>query len=247
MYIEFTGCSGVGKSTISERVIALLRSRGDHVMSVHEVYFTALGPRFEAIRHPTLQNLLLDAYGVQHCVRSQDCRDFVQLADSLLCRHTDSLLRGLNLRRSVVRKLGVHALMLLQNRKTFRLVDEGIVHSAHNLFVRPRSLPDDAEIEAFAARVPLADVIVWVRAPPKTVFDRTLMRPSGRWLHRRRLGASDLRRYVEHGCMVFDKLMANLRISERTIQIDSGSDQLNAADRLAEKIVERACAMVGHA
>jgi hypothetical protein len=244
MYIEFTGCSSSGKSTISERVISLLGGRGHKVISVHATHFSVFGPTLQRVRHPTLQNLLLDIQGVRQCLKSSECLSFLRFANALLRRHADSLVRRLNLQRGVIRKLGVHGLMTSQENQTeYRLVDEGIVHSAHNLFVHVGNVPDDCEIEEFTERVPLPDLIVRVRAPLDTLVERTLRRSD------RPIPGDEakVRRYLEHGCLVFDKITAAPRLQKRTICLDYDGCKIGLADTLAEETLKRLDAVIDHA
>jgi thymidylate kinase len=244
MYVEFTGCSGSGKSTVSEWVIRHLLRRGHHVHSVHATHFSVLGPMLRCVRHPTLQNLLLDAHGLRQCLRSSESREFMQFAGSLLRRHADSFSRKLNLYRGIARKVGVHALMISQeNRGEYRIVDEGIIHSAHNLFVHVRSVPDERELQEFVERVPLPDLIVCVRAPLEVLLERTLRRAD------RPISGDEarLRRYLEHGCMVFDKIISASRLQERTILIDCEAEWQSSVETVAGEIVEHLDKWAGHA
>lgn len=244
MYIEFIGCSSSGKSTISGRVISRLRGCGDRVISVHATHFSVLGPKFDHVRHPTLQNLLLDMHGVRQCLLSSECRNFLRFANTLLRRHADSLVRRLNLQRGVIRKLGIHELMTSKENQTkYRLVDEGIVHSAHNIFVHVGNVPDDCEIEEFTERVPLPDLIVRVRAPLDTLVERMLRR----FDRPIRGDEAKLRRYLEHACLVFDKITAAPRLQKRTICLDYNSGQIDLADALAEEILKKLDAVSHHA
>ena len=233
MYIEFTGCTGSGKSTASDSTIRRLGA-GGKVLSVHADHFTVLGPRFERVRHPTVQNLLLDARGLEYYLRSAECRAFMRLAEDLFRRHTDFFPRRLNQRRAVLRKFVVHAIMTAKrDAAQFRVVDEGIVHSAHNLLVHAGGVPGDEEIALFAERVPLPDVLVWVRAPVEVILDRTMRRPD----RPLRSDEARLREFVEHACFVFERVMTSARLAARTICVNFDSDRPGLAGELADDII----------
>ena len=244
MYIEFTGCSGSGKTTVSGRLIHHLQKPGRNIVSIHPECFSVFGPRYRFVGHTSLQNLLLDLSGVRRNLRSTESRSFLGFANGLLRAHRLPFPTRLNLLRSVARKLGVHQLMRERDEAgSLALVDEGTVHAAHNLLIYANEPPREEEILAFTERVPLPDGIVVVRAPLERMIQRTLARAD------RPISGDEnaIGRYLENGQLVFEQLFSSARLRDRAIFLDYDRDSLKLADELAVEVVGKIDSLLGRA
>jgi deoxyadenosine/deoxycytidine kinase len=83
----------------------------------------------------------------------------------------------LNVLRNMAKQMGIYA--MLRGRASpgeIILMDEGLVHQAHSLFVHPNHAPRRQELLQFVQEVPPPDLLVLVEGPSSEVLSRTLQR-----------------------------------------------------------------------
>jgi thymidylate kinase len=177
LIIEWIGCSGTGKSTLSEEVYKNLHSSGINAQKPLEVF---LGKTFsQFITNETLQNLFLDLIVLPWSICSiAKHRHFLKYCLNILKRDYSSLKVRIKLIRSILRKMGLHVFFnnFCSTKQTI-LVDEGTVHIAHLLFANGDKVnvsPND--IKKFCELVPTPDLIIHIMAPESEVIARTLKR-----------------------------------------------------------------------
>lgn len=207
--IEFIGVTSSGKSTLLTAACDELRRQGILAEEQYDAILRACGLSF--VRGMRLRSFLIDllalpAFLIALC-RPGRLRFFLR-AFRIVDRDADSLLARAGLLRSVVKRIGVDAILRwlqAHGRLTgYVLCDEGSVHMAHNLFVHVDSVAENAEIEQFARAVPKPDLLVWVTTDADDAVESTLRRGHSRVP--RRPGAA--RRFVEHGHRMFELLCA---------------------------------------
>lgn len=232
MLIEFIGCTGSGKTTISERVIKKLSNMGIKTISIHSREFYFCGIKLE---NETLQNIIMDFKAFLFVILAMKWQyHFLLFAIKVLKRNADSFLIGLNLFRSVIRKIGTYELLKRKGPNEIAVVDEGTVHTAHNLFVHLTSPHSTQDIIEFARLVPLSDIVVCVQAPKAVLLERTFNRKDP---PRRELSRVKLERFVNHACDLFEELAAIERIRERLLTVNYFENSFEMVDALGNQIV----------
>ncbi len=175
--IEFAGCTGAGKTTLARETRAAMESRGIPVFTPFELVF---GRRARAIvRDERTQNLMLDVvllpFALAFCVRHTPVTWL--LLSHLLWRPPPPVRAAARL-RSIVAKMGVHTLhRVFRARPGVVLIDEGMLHSVHHVFVYTATTATAPTLEAFASRVPLCDLVVIVNATVEEIVATTATRP----------------------------------------------------------------------
>lgn len=231
MIVEFVGSTGAGKTTLIDEVRHnLAESVG--VTTSYGLVAEPLG--LSAVAHPTVRNLVQEITALPlllPALRRQ--RAFVSFTLRMLARQADLSIFTVNILRSLVRKLGEYEIGRRRQREGIVLVDEGTVLAAHNLFVYSSAVYTTAEIDKFAALVPLPDVIVYVRAPLESMVNRSLRRCD----LPRELGAksrTEVKKCVERATDLFDQLTQAERLRSRTLIVENP----DASDKGREATVD---------
>ena len=232
---EITGCSGSGKSTLLAEILRECAARGLQVATVEDVLLPSFGRL--VLRHPTLQNIALDLRGASEMIRGRRPLEFLAFAWTVIRRDTDSFATGLRAYRAVLRKVGVHSLLAREAASGHAvLVDEGTIHSAHNILVHIDRPARPEEIEAFCRLVPMPDLVIHVRAPLETVLARTFARRNPPLRGRSR---DEMERFIRHGHSMFDQLMSHEALSRNTLRVHCDDDDFGTYRAFARAIVDR--------
>jgi thymidylate kinase len=235
MLIEFTGSSGSGKTTIARKVVEGLRKRGLTIISFPMERFLWI----RLASRPSLQNLVMDIIALCWIFRCFG-ENMVLLKESLrvLARqHVPFFGRSgfLNIGRGVVRKIGLYRLTTSKKfQNQIVIVDEGISHIVHNIFVHPNISPNQDSIETFAQLLPCPDALVYVRSPLVQLIKRTEVRKDPpRKLHNKNLFC-----YLNNANVTFQSFMAIYSKQNRSLFIDNDSDCGNFFHSLAGRVID---------
>jgi thymidylate kinase len=98
-------------------------------------------------------------------------------------------------------------------------VDEGTLHAAHNLFIHVDFEFDNDQLQQFAERVPLPDVVIYVRQSEQVLVERTLKRGHPRIADPTRQSVA---KFVHQAVLAFDQLAKHERIAPRTLEVQDG-------------------------
>ena len=223
--VEFTGVTGVGKTTLVDAVIDALADRGLTARDAYDLILARYG--LNLAPHATLQSLFIDLVAFPPFLRYISTREGFELlilAIRVISRDAGGFLEGLNLGRNFAKRIGVHVLLTRLPHQSgncdFVVCDEGTLHIAHNLFVHTNRAPDPSEIAYFGSIVPKPDVIIWVRATQKQSIESILRRGHPR------VGDSInvAQTFVEHGRLTFNVLCSQEAVQDKLFVIDSAAD-----------------------
>lgn len=233
MLIEFTGCTGSGKTIISEIVVKKLVNLGIKTIAMHPKRFYLWGFR---VKNESLQNIIMDFKSFPFVILSlkQYC-NFLLFAMKILKRDADSFLRGLNCLRGIIRRLGTYEILRRKDLTDKIIVmDESTVHIAHLLFVHLTSHYRTEDIIKFVELVPLPDIAVCVRAPKPVLLERVFNRTDPPI---KGVSQDELERLVNQACDVFEELCSIEKIRERLFIVDYYENSFELANVLGEQIV----------
>lgn len=235
MIVEFTGISGVGKTVLSNCVINRLSERGVDVVGIHAEHFPLGGLLLRNLTNPTLQHVIFDLLSLVQLVSlPASQRDFLGFSWRMLCRYGESPWVKVNYFRNIIRMVGTD--QWLRRRvgpDQLVVVDEGLMHTAHPIFVHLGIVPDLADVLQYASLVSLADCIVYVKAPLDVVVKRTLSRPDPPLTGK---SATQLIEFVSLAYSLFDTVFAQKNILEKTLCVQVGEGE-EAIHRTCEYIV----------
>jgi hypothetical protein len=176
------------------------------------------------VRTPGLRSLLVSLVTLfpflQHASTPRGNR-LTRMGLRLIARDAGSVANAARLLRNFVKRLGVHEQLSAGRDRLqeydFLLLDEGIVHTVHNLFVHMRAAPDPEELRRFVALLPRPDLLIWVKAPREQSLACVARRGHGRVAGTR----EDARAFVEHAHTAFELLGSLDPLPGRFFSIDN--------------------------
>lgn len=235
MQVELIGCTGAGKTTLAQQIVAAAsRSRidlrlGDE-LALHRLGLDGLGPG-------PLRALLYDLGIVAASLLAWPTHQRVYRLTAGEMRRlplTVPVGQKLNLTRNVLKKSGLHELIRRAGRnRTLILVDEGTLHAAHNLFVHVAIEPDLDQVLSFARIVRVPDAAVYLAPEPGLLIERTLARGHTRIPSR---SEADVARFVQRALQTFDHLTGALQDLGRMVAIQQHPLVLIRPDRCADPL-----------
>lgn len=223
MIIEFTGPTGAGKTTCAVDLVEALQTSGKSVVFIHgevktdiiteDSPFKIPGFILDTTRHNWKTDMYLLPWIVLFSLR------FPRFSFFVFKKAINSPSHKVPVFRSVLRKMGVY---LYFRRRKFRdsqiVIDEGIVHIAHNIFVSPDRLLYKADVDTFIKNVPLPDKVIVCQGGRKQLLQN--LKKRGQWSTRVK-NEQELERFVENAVQTFDFLVSSDRLQEKIMVCDS--------------------------
>jgi hypothetical protein len=178
MIVELIGCTGVGKTTVANRLLERLMERRRPVLSSEEFVLRCYGLRLGWLRWRPARSLLVDLLTFPWFVlfAARHAR-LCQFMAGVAWRDIELPLFRLNVLRNIAKQMGIHELLCRRaSPGEVVILDEGMVHQAHSIFIHPTHGPRPLELARFLAEVPMPDVLVLVDGPTAEVVRRTVER-----------------------------------------------------------------------
>ena len=235
MIVEFVGCDGAGKTTLSR----MLRKRGipgSHVVRMPDLLLDRAS--FRWITQRTAVNVVQDIGGFPYFVGSfRRHREYVAFARRMLARHEPSTFDRLNSMRGIVRRVGMFELASRRAAERIVLSDEGTVLSAYHLALRGLAF-DASELEEFVRLVPRPDMIVYVKAPVASLVRRAASRPVTRRQHAG-MDHEQIEQTIRRTANVFDLVAEAPPLRDRVVVVENDDSDPVQRRRLVEEIARR--------
>lgn len=241
LVVEFIGVTGVGKSTLIAATVQFLSAQGYRVCCAEQAILACYGLAFlrnAKARSALIFLLALPTFG--RYVLTREGAQLLRLALGSIGRGMGSLWTGASLLRNFMKRIGSHFLLerLRGEMHDYDMViwDEGVVHSAHNLFVHAITKPRAEEIEEFGRIVPKPSLLIWVTAPTAQSANVLLRRGHSR-VH---TTASAARTFAEHAQITFAVLSQVRELEERIFRVDNS---VQTSDTGRATLHSRACSI----
>ena len=190
MIIEFTGLPGCGKTTIISEIKRIAKNEKRSILFAKEEILRNC--RIGFFRHSRmLARLALDVILLFVFVANYaKYKDIFQQARYYVNASRQSFFQQLNLLRNILKKISMHHYCQRIHSSGNILIDEGICHTAFNIFVdsSSKSVPDH-KIDSFLNIIPWPNVLVIVEASDDVIRERLLERGH------RRIELDDERKY----------------------------------------------------
>jgi thymidylate kinase len=226
LQIELIGCTSAGKSTLSRGILQACHKQGLDILLGDD--FVLKQVRLNWVKSHLPRTLLVDLLALFACVVTWPSNlKFYLFAAQLLFQLPIPRLVKLHLLRDVLKKIGIYE--IIRSRSTNRqiiLVDEGVLHAAHNLFVHGSVQVKTENLSTFARLIPLPDVIVYLRQPESLLIDRTIKRGHKRIPDR---SYSNVVPFIKQAVTTFDKLVQNPAVESKLLIVDGGQNVTVAA------------------
>jgi hypothetical protein len=237
--VELTGSTGAGKSSLATRLMQRLAERGVPAVTSDQFVCRCYGLHLQWVRWPVVMSLMVDLLAAPWCLR------FV-FRQPALCwfmarivwRDLESPLFRLNVVRNIAKRLGtLEMLARHQCSDEIVLLDEGLVHQAHSLFVHPSRQPRPEEVARFVHAIPMPDLLVLVEGSTCDLVQRTVRRGHPRLGGDRAL---QVRPFIQQAQAVLRRVagLAAQR-TEMTVVLNTASDDASrdaALDPLVAKL-----------
>lgn len=219
LILEFTGVTGVGKTTMIKSLTQLLLEQGFSVKDAYE--FILMNYHLNFIKSNIIRSILIDLIAffpfLTFTFTSQGWQLF-KLGFTLIMRDADHWFIVPNLLRNFIKRIGVNYLLNKLTKKSANLkfncdviiCDEGILQIAHNLFVHVHTPPNLQEIQQFRLLVPKPDLTIWLKADPQRSIDCTLKRGHPRVTQQ----LDVITKFVDHAYVTFNELYADESLSQ---------------------------------
>jgi thymidylate kinase len=233
--VEFIGCDGAGKTTLS-RLLCERGIAGSRVVAMPELLLDWVGLR--RITHRTAVNVAQDIGGFPFFLHAfPRYSAYIALANRLLARHAPSTFDRLNGMRGIVRRVGMYELARSRASNKIVLSDEGTVLSAYHFALTDVGF-DPSELEDFARLVPRPDIIAYVKAPITSLVRRAASRPVPRRQHVGR-ARDEVERTIQRTAEVFDLVAATAPLRGRVIVVENDDSDPVRQRLLVEEIADR--------
>lgn len=216
MIVEFTGCSSAGKSWVIEQLINIAGKRGIKTESAYDFVMARFGM---AIKTPRAKSLMIDVFLLPWFLKAGfTYRSFIFFAFLYLCGKKEGLFMRVNIFRNLLKVLAIFLYMKTRvQERCLYIVDEGTVHSLHNLFVSYKhDLPRHLLVRL--NEIPLYDTVVIVKASPFLVAERALNRPDAPWVGLQR---NDWSMIACRANYLYDDLAMNSNLKKRLFVIQN--------------------------
>lgn len=233
MIVEFTGCTGSGKTDLIARVHKRLQEGDIEVMRVRHLVG---GSRVISwLPSEGWENVALELLLIPELLRCVVRRvEFLRLALRIATQYADSPPLVLKTLRGVWRQIGLFELALRrQGEADVVLVDEGTVHTAHYLFARLERRPQEAEVQEFCRQVPLPDLLVLVENAREVLIERLSRRldpPMGK------LDRVAVEVLVDHAQEVFERLKDSPRLARILMIVPCATQEPKTVDMIVDRI-----------
>jgi thymidylate kinase len=227
MQIELIGCTSVGKSTLSKSVLEACHERGIDILLGDD--FVLGQVRLNWIKNCLLRRLLVNLAGLFACLITWRTNlDIYLFAVQLLVQLPITQLEKLNTFRNVLKRIGIYEIIRFRSTdQQVILVDEGVLQTAHYLFVHVSARVETHYLPVFAGLIPLPDVIVYLGQPESLLIDRTMKRGHERIPDR---SYSNIAHFIKQAVATFDKLVQNPSIESKLLVVDSDQNVYIAAN-----------------
>lgn len=232
MIVEFIGCDGAGKTTLSRMLCepGILEGRA---VAMPDLVLDPPGLR--RISHPTAVNVVQEVSGLPFLLGAyRRQRRYLSFSRRMHARYAPSTYHRLNGMRGIVRRVGMYELARSRASDRIVLSDEGTVLSAY-LFALTDVELDRSDLERFAQLVPRPDTIVYVKASVDTLVQRATARSDPRGQHVGK-DRDHVERTIRRTVDVFDLIAEAAPLRDRVLVVenDGGPGDMR---RLVDEIV----------
>jgi len=230
--VEFIGCDGAGKTTLSRMLGAPGLLEGTSVAMADLV----LGRRgLRRITHPTAMNVAQEVGSLPFLLRARRRRRaYLAFARQMHTRYAPTTYDRLNGMRGIARRVGMYELAKSRAPDRIVLSDEGTVLSAY-LFALSDIELDRADLERFAELVPPPDKIVYVKASIRSLVRRATSRPDQRRQHAGR-SRNEVERTIRRTVEVFDLVVDAFPLRDSVLVVENDGDDTDSVRRLVVEL-----------
>lgn len=221
MQIELIGCTGAGKSSLSQQIIQQRQQNGVQVLTSYD--FVLNWAHFGWLKNHKARMAVLNAVALIACLLAWPRnRAFYRFVAGAIRRLPSSVspAEKLKIARIAARNAGIYEIVRRGCKPNqIVLADEGTLHIANYLFVHVTHEPNIKDLNAFLNLVSLPDAAVYLRQSTSVLVERTMRRG-----HKRIPGGSPVMAssFIRHSLEVFEHIASDPTIGERLLIFCNG-------------------------
>ena len=227
--VEVTGITGCGKTSLIHNTLKYSDQNGLKIAVAEDIIINKYLFRF--IKSIRTRSLIVDLVVFPYIFKKGIFKQISFYCKNIF-KSQDPFFIKLNTFRNVVKRMGIYYKLkkIRQNVDLdFILLDEGILHIAHNIFVHEEGKPDIKELNKFLDSVPLYDKIVLLNATSSNLISTIKEKKHFRVSFKNR----SITNFINNADIVFNEIKQNDRIKPLLFQIEISSlDIQNGTDSL---------------
>jgi thymidylate kinase len=225
MRIEFIGCTGAGKSTLTSRILRVCRAQGIDAWMGYDFVLRQI--RLDWVENKLVRGLLVNLISLFVCLVAWQrhlafCRFTIQAISRLPA--SVSWFERLYIGRDVLKNVGIYEIIRRRaSAQQLVLLDEGTLHTAHYLFAHVAVEPNIGDVSIFAGLVPLPDFVVYVTQSESVLIERTLARG-----HKRIPDPSyaSVERFIKRAGAIFEALRQQPALKGKLLVVDGQQNSI---------------------
>lgn len=229
MIIEFTGCTSAGKSWVIERLVKIAAERDIRIISGYDFIVSRFGL---SIEQPRLKSVAVDFLLLPwFFIAFLRFRPLIGAASTYLFNKQERILLRLNIFRNLLKVLAIFLYIGPRvNRTDICILDEGTIHSLHNLLVSHRHGIPTYFLEQ-VKHLPFYDKVIIVRAPSSLIAERALSRSDAPWAD---LEARHWKIVADRADELYDYLSATPALQNAIFSINNDGDAATIEQHLLD-------------
>jgi len=225
MRIEFIGCTGAGKSTLTSQILRVCRAQGIDAWMGYD--FVLRQVRLDWIESKLIRGLLVNLISLCVClVAWRRHLAFCRFTIRTISRLPASVgwFERLYTGRDVLKNIGMYEIIRRRaSAQQLVLLDEGTLHTAHYLFAHVAAEPNIGDVSTFAGLVPLPDIVVYVIQSESVLIERTLARGHKRIPDR---SYASVERFIKRAGTIFEALRQQPALKGKLLVVDGQQNRI---------------------
>lgn len=225
MQIELVGCTSAGKTTLARRLVEVSLELGIDAQLSDDFLLSCL--RLNGIKNEFVRRRVIELWALLTCLMFiRKYREFYGFVMRTCFSAPGSVAYRLKLARVVLRKIGIYEIISRRSaeQQLILLDNEGMLQASHTLFVHANADAYANNLSDFLRRVPLPDVIVYLRQPSSLLIERTRKRGHNRI--QTRANDQDVAAFIEQAVLIFEEIKRYPRFADRLLVINGEQNKL---------------------
>lgn len=223
MIVELVGCTSSGKSTLLKKIVD--RHQGECPEVIAAQTFVLRATHLSWLKNEMVRRIAINLIGLVCCVLYYRKNIPTLNFSFAYLKHlppTVNLRERIKIARIVVRNIGIYELIShCDSTEKIVVLDEGILHIVHYLFVYESITPEIKQVEKLLSLISIPDSVILLSAPKKVLIERTMIRG-----HERITANSyeSVDAFISHALAVFEFLKTCPEIRKKLCTVNLDSD-----------------------
>lgn len=218
MHIELIGSTSAGKTTIAKKMVEVGTLNGMEIFLSDD--FMLNWARLNWIKNEFIRRRIVELIAFMVCAMTMNrYKEFLEFVFSEGQYSTGSWLYRINRIRNVIRKIGIYEFIIRNSEEQQMILadNEGIMQGVHNLYVHQGETAELERVSRYVDRIPLPDIVLYLRQDGDVLISRTLARGHGRVNSTR----DEVVHFIQQAVAVFEELIRIPKVQERLLILNA--------------------------